>query len=190
MAAFSKSKLKLKKRMSAAIADLSDTELREELVKFGMSPGPITDTTRSIYEGQLRSLKMDPPKPPVEKPNHMSRMCFFIKREECFHTECDSRYHYLMHYMKAGRGVVREFYLHFYSYAYCHPDEPIILAMSSDTMSWFCAACETHYTQSLVPLMDAYDKDGVQKGDRFNLPRDGDMDQIDGLVPYISYIVP
>ena len=35
------------------VAQMSDKELMEELRKFGENPGPITDTTRGVYQRKL-----------------------------------------------------------------------------------------------------------------------------------------
>ncbi|XP_070558545.1 lamina-associated polypeptide 2-like isoform X2 [Ptychodera flava] len=43
------------------VANLSDRELAEELKNFGMSPGPITGSTRSVYERKLVRLRVDGP---------------------------------------------------------------------------------------------------------------------------------
>lgn len=39
------------------MAGLSDLELRRELQALGFQPGPITDTTRSVYRNKLRRLR-------------------------------------------------------------------------------------------------------------------------------------
>ncbi|KAM5180434.1 LEM domain-containing protein 2 isoform 2-T2 [Mantella aurantiaca] len=49
-----------KKRRSdvmAASKNMSDAELRKELKKLGVSPGPITDSTRGVYKKKLENLK-------------------------------------------------------------------------------------------------------------------------------------
>ncbi|XP_040193741.1 LEM domain-containing protein 2 [Rana temporaria] len=43
----------------AATKNMSDAELREELQELGVSPGPITDSTRGVYQKKLQKLKVD-----------------------------------------------------------------------------------------------------------------------------------
>jgi hypothetical protein len=38
------------------IESLSNDELREELMKFGVKPGPVVGTTRTVYIAKLRKL--------------------------------------------------------------------------------------------------------------------------------------
>lgn len=42
-----------------------DEELRESLERLGFFPGPITDSTRSVYQSKLRRLSLSPPVSPV-----------------------------------------------------------------------------------------------------------------------------
>uniref|UniRef100_A0A8C3C474 LEM domain-containing protein 2 n=1 Tax=Cairina moschata TaxID=8855 RepID=A0A8C3C474_CAIMO len=44
---------------AAAMAELTDAELRKELVALGYRPGPITDTTRKVYVKKLGCLRAE-----------------------------------------------------------------------------------------------------------------------------------
>ena len=39
------------------LSDLSDAELRKELIKFGQNPGPIVVATRAAYIKRLQRLR-------------------------------------------------------------------------------------------------------------------------------------
>ncbi|OCT91897.1 hypothetical protein XELAEV_18014954mg [Xenopus laevis] len=49
------------------VRSLSNTELKEQLLKRGVKPGPILPTTRSIYEKRLQQLLNEVPEPTEEK---------------------------------------------------------------------------------------------------------------------------
>ena len=42
-----------------------DEDLRENLERLGFSPGPITDSTRAVYQSKLRRLSLSPSVSPV-----------------------------------------------------------------------------------------------------------------------------
>ena len=44
------------------VAQMTDKQLMEELRKFGEDPGPITDTTRGVYQKKLAKLFAEKPK--------------------------------------------------------------------------------------------------------------------------------
>nr|XP_033774295.1 LEM domain-containing protein 2 [Geotrypetes seraphini] len=46
-------------RVAVTMAALSDEELRRELRALGFSPGPITDSTRKLYESKLQRLRSE-----------------------------------------------------------------------------------------------------------------------------------
>uniref|UniRef100_A0A914WVM2 LEM domain-containing protein n=1 Tax=Plectus sambesii TaxID=2011161 RepID=A0A914WVM2_9BILA len=50
----------------SSFAHLNDAELRQELMKMGMSVGPITAGTRSVYEKKLEKLQKDAKKSPAK----------------------------------------------------------------------------------------------------------------------------
>ncbi|VDP90407.1 unnamed protein product [Echinostoma caproni] len=52
--------------------NLTDKELRESLKKLGFDAGPITESTRSVYEKKLLKL-MEMPKPPPASPTRRRR---------------------------------------------------------------------------------------------------------------------
>ncbi|VDN18016.1 unnamed protein product [Gongylonema pulchrum] len=43
---------------AASMSSLSDEELRERLQTYGVNPGPITATTRAVYQRQLQKLQL------------------------------------------------------------------------------------------------------------------------------------
>ena len=43
----------------SSLNDLSDDELRNELIKYGQNPGPIVVETRAAYVQQLQRLRME-----------------------------------------------------------------------------------------------------------------------------------
>ncbi|KAM7179619.1 thymopoietin isoform 5-T5 [Macrochelys suwanniensis] len=54
-------KPRLEEKDDLDVTELSNEDLQEQLVKYGVSPGPIVATTRKIYEKKLQKLKEQGP---------------------------------------------------------------------------------------------------------------------------------
>lgn len=64
------------------VQNLSDAELKEQLIKHGTLPGPILPTTRSVYEKKLKQLLDQGPPVPQAKQNGNGDMEQYSDSEE------------------------------------------------------------------------------------------------------------